>query len=1111
MEQLTVGGALSFTGSGGVTATGANILTQLLTVDGAGSGLDADLLDGVSSAGFLQDFNFTDDAATAGLSITESETMTFAGDTAGIDTSGASNTLTISFDAAEAEAGLEAVLDLADLGDAYVAAVADGTGVDGTASGVGSTYTPSLDLTEITEGTGIDLLATTISLDLTELNTVVFGSGTFTTMDFDAGVTDPRFTFGSNSLAISSAIVSVDQELNPDADGGADLGTTLLSWDDLFLDTGATINFDAGDVLITHSANDLAFTGVTGDYSFDDSVFVTGTVDASDDLDAGDDVLIADDINFGGGDVLISYAANDLDFSGVTGDYSFDDSVFVTGVVDASTDVDAGGDVIVGDDVLITDDISFGAGDVLISYAANDLDFSGVTGDYSFDDTVLVTGTVDASDDVDAADDVLIGDDIDFGAGDVQIAYSANDLAFTGVTGDYSFDDTVGVTGSVTASVDVTATAGDVTSGDDVISGDDVLLSDAGVINFNAGDCTLTEGTDTLTIAGTCTLTTEAVVPDGDNTRALGSGAATWSQIDVTTIELANGTANTLTAAAGVLSIEGVAIIANDAAGETAVETFIDTLDNLTNIGAADSPTKGDLIVGDGSAWDDLAVGVDGLCLVADAAETLGVKWDSCAAGSGDNLGDDADRGDITVSGGAGVVADVDDDITVAQTDAGATGVAWTFHHDSASPADGDLALDFIVKAGADDEEVGRIALEVDDGATTTEDTRWRLFADVAGASFEHMIWVGSNTLIPDTGGFVLGHDAQLGTFSLVGTPEFQMLGTSDADTASGGARFSADTGPARWFLAKSRAASVGTYTIVQDGDYLGEVSFQGADGVDFARGAAFGARVDGTPGSGDMPSRLFFSTTSDAAEIPTERWDINALGHFKPIADASYDIGNTSLGVRDIFVTSDVEFNAGTDTTLTAPSAGELTIEGDAVKHAGRRTVSFSAGSATIIAGATGCSPVANFDSGTNDVILRQCSFSASVEQYAYFYFAFPKGAAETTDLAARVSWTSATGTDTSDDVIWGAAAVCFSNDDSINANAFPAADTATDVQTAAGDFLTAPEITAITPAGTPAEGDECVIRIMRDADAAGDTFNGTAELLNVQVYFVDSASTDE
>jgi hypothetical protein len=93
---------------------------------------------------------------------------------------------------------------------------------------------------------------------------------------------------------------------------------------------------------------------------------------------------------------------------------------------------------------------------------------------------------------------------INWDASDVLITHSANDLAFTGVTGDYSFDDTVGVTGSVTASVNVTATAGDVTSGDDVIPGDDVELGGtAGMgINWSSIMNLSLQGTDLVSFQG---------------------------------------------------------------------------------------------------------------------------------------------------------------------------------------------------------------------------------------------------------------------------------------------------------------------------------------------------------------------------------------------------------------------------------------------------------------------------------------------------------------------------------------------------------------------------------------------------------------------------------
>ena len=72
--------------------------------------------------------------------------------------------------------------------------------------------------------------------------------------------------------------------------------------------------------------------------------------------------------------------------------------------------------------------------------------------------------------------------------------------------------------------------------------------------------------------------------------------------------------------------------------------------------------------------------------------------------------------------------------------------------------------------------------------------------------------------------------------------------------------------------LGKSRASSAGSYTVVQNGDGLGSISFSGADGTDLVTvGALVEAQVDGTPGSNDMPTRLVFSTTKDGESSPTE------------------------------------------------------------------------------------------------------------------------------------------------------------------------------------------------------------------------------------------------
>jgi hypothetical protein len=78
----------------------------------------------------------------------------------------------------------------------------------------------------------------------------------------------------------------------------------------------------------------------------------------------------------------------------------------------------------------------------------------------------------------------------------------------------------------------------------------------------------------------------------------------------------------------------------------------------------------------------------------------------------------------------------------------------------------------------------------------------------------------------------------------------------------------------------KSRSATIGTQTVVQSNDALGDFRFAGSDGTNFIEAARINAYVDGTPGTSDMPGRLVFSTTADGASSPTERMRINSAGN---------------------------------------------------------------------------------------------------------------------------------------------------------------------------------------------------------------------------------------
>lgn len=60
------------------------------------------------------------------------------------------------------------------------------------------------------------------------------------------------------------------------------------------------------------------------------------------------------------------------------------------------------------------------------------------------------------------------------------------------------------------------------------------------------------------------------------------------------------------------------------------------------------------------------------------------------------------------------------------------------------------------------------------------------------------------------------------------------------------------------------------TPTIVQDGNSLLRIMGVGYDGTDYAQGAQIAMRVDGTPGTNDMPTRIDLETSSDGGQTPT-------------------------------------------------------------------------------------------------------------------------------------------------------------------------------------------------------------------------------------------------
>jgi hypothetical protein len=232
--------------------------------------------------------------------------------------------------------------------------------------------------------------------------------------------------------------------------------------------------------------------------------------------------------------------------------------------------------------------------------------------------------------------------------------------------------------------------------------------------------------------------------------------------------------------------------------------------------------------------------------------------------------------------------------------------------------------------------------------------------------------WTGAHTFSVDMkvlngAGLIVGNTAQVTTSS---AGELQVLGTAAADSTAIIGHWAAAASGGTLSFVKSRNATIGSSTIVQDNDVLGTIEFMADDGSDFATPAAsIFSRVNGTPGANDMPGELVLAVTADSGNSVTERVRVlqngtvelnsatlsfdaaasidtsgnNNLGLSAGTADVQITASNltpasndgSALGVSgtawsDLFLASGAvaNWNAG-DITLTH-SAGKLTFGGD-------------------------------------------------------------------------------------------------------------------------------------------------------------------------------------
>jgi len=177
---------------------------------------------------------------------------------------------------------------------------------------------------------------------------------------------------GTAKSPFTGATVTATTGFMPDANDGAYLGQSGTAFSDLYLASGGVINWNAGDVTLTHSANALAFAGASSGYTFD----AVTTIASDLALNAGSITSVSGAISFGN---------ENLSTTGTLAS----GALTVTGAVLANAD-DGGALGASGtgwSDLFLASGgvINWNAGDVTATHSANTLAFAGASSGYTFD------------------------------------------------------------------------------------------------------------------------------------------------------------------------------------------------------------------------------------------------------------------------------------------------------------------------------------------------------------------------------------------------------------------------------------------------------------------------------------------------------------------------------------------------------------------------------------------------------------------------------------------------------------------------------------------------------------------------------------------------------
>ena len=162
---------------------------------------------------------------------------------------------------------------------------------------------------------------------------------------------------------------------------------------------------------------------------------------------------------------------------------------------------------------------------------------------------------------------------------------------------------------------------------------------------------------------------------------------------------------------------------------------------------------------------------------------------------------------------------------------------------------------------------------------------------------------------IDSSGRVLIGHTSSIASDGF--NSALQVNGTGGDNSSIYQSRFSNNTSPPNFVLAKARSGNVGTNGVVQENDMLGNIQFHGNDGSGFHNGANIFAIVEAGVGNNDMPAALGFATNAGSTSTVTK---MRLSGDGRLTAGAIDSSSTSVLHLRS---------NTSAETTLELSSVG--------------------------------------------------------------------------------------------------------------------------------------------------------------------------------------------